>query len=68
MSHTDNERNRLDDIDPDEPSNIRSLLAIELTQAAPQSCRENDAAFINMVSILVEMPRISEHLAHVLHK
>ena len=38
VSHTFNERNSLDAIDPGESSNMRSLLASEFTQAAPQSC------------------------------
>ena len=37
------------------PSNMSSLLAFELTQAAPQSCCLNDAAFMNMQSILVTL-------------
>ena len=28
----------VDDIDPDEPTNISCLVAFELTQAKPQSC------------------------------
>ena len=36
------------DIDPIEPVNMRFLVALEYTQAAPQSRRLNDAACINM--------------------
>ena len=36
------------DIEPDDPSNISCFLALERTQAAPQSCRVNDCAFMNM--------------------
>ena len=36
------------DIEPDDRSNIPTLLALELTQADPQSCCLNDVAFANM--------------------
>ena len=36
------------DIDPDEPANIISFLALEWTQAAPQSARLNDVASENI--------------------
>ena len=36
------------DIDPDDPLNIKSLSALEWTQACPQSARLKDSAFKNM--------------------
>ena len=41
------------DIDPDEPANMSVDLAIEWTQAAPQSFRLNDSAPQNMESMLL---------------
>ena len=36
------------DIDPDEPSNMQSLLALELSQAAPQSFCLKDVVSANL--------------------
>ena len=43
------------DIDPDELTNMSFWLALELAQAAPQSCWLNDPAFENMLSMLVTL-------------
>ena len=36
------------DIDPDEPENMSVLLAVDRTQASPQSVCSNDVAYENM--------------------
>ena len=46
--HAVNERSSLDGIDPEESSNMLSLVAFELTQAAPQSCWLKDFADMNI--------------------
>ena len=43
------------DIDPDEPTNISFLLALDRTQASPQSLRLNDDAFKNIESMLTTL-------------
>ena len=43
------------DIEPEESSNIRVLVAFECTQAAPQSCCLKDFAPMNMWSMLVTL-------------
>jgi len=43
------------DIDPGEPVNIRRCFAFEFTQAALQSIRLNDVAWLNMLCISVTL-------------
>ena len=43
------------DIDPDDPANITLFLALEWTQAAPQSRRWNNIASRNMESMLLTL-------------
>ena len=40
-------------MDPDEPTNMSSLVALEVTQAFPQRLCLNDAAPLNILSMLV---------------
>ena len=51
----DSRRHTVDDIDPEEPVNMLFLLAFEYTQAAPQSLRLKDTAFMNISSMLVTL-------------
>ena len=48
VSHALSERSSFEGMDPCEPSNMRSFVAFEWTQAAPQSLRVNDVAPANM--------------------
>jgi hypothetical protein len=51
----EDEMHAVRNIDPDELTNMSFWLALELTQAAPQSCWLNDPAFENMLSMLVTL-------------